>query len=175
MTRAAPGPAPAPLALHKRRWTARLMVAFAVFMAGSGLYATLIVLQLPGRVGLALAGLFAFTSFCFAGALGKAGWDALTVPGPWLVIDAQGLTDTQGKLGTVPWHHMRKVELDDYEHRIVVTLHPDSGSPHARGRLVGTLLRLQNGGDVVFPLGGLVYDARQLSATLQAFHSRGQH
>jgi len=63
---------------------------------------------------------------------------------------------------------MERVHLDDYEGVILVKLRPGH-KDSALGVIIKTLKRWQQRGDVVFALGGLAHDPRQIQTALKAF------
>lgn len=166
MNQSTGAPPPRPLALRKRRWTLIFTLPFAVTLALCGLGSVMLLHWLPGNFGVAAAAVCAFTYLCVAGAIGKSALDTLATQAPSLIIDQDGLTDVSRNVGPIPWRHMRRVDLDDYEGRIVVSLIHDPQT------LIGAARRVFDGGDMAFSLAGLSYDAAQLEATLKAFHSQ---
>lgn len=62
------------------------------------------------------------------------------------------------------------MHLDDYEGVILVKLRPGH-KDSALGVIIKTLKRWQQRGDVVFALGGLAHDPRQIQTALKAFHA----
>lgn len=169
MTR--PDPHPLPLALHKSRVTARLQLTLSTGLGIAGLYAAVLAYSIAGELGPLIAGLFAFSTICIAGTFAKSALEVLNHDGPWLVIDESGITDMAKRVGPLPWHEMQAVTLDSYENRIAVTLHESSPSRPSRSFWSSLLFRWQNGGDLLFPLGGLRYDTARLKSTLKQFHA----
>lgn len=161
-------PRPLPLALHKSRLTARLQLTLATGMGIGGLYAAVLAYNIAGELGTLISGLFAFTTICVAGAFAKAALEVLRHDGPWLVIDERGITDMAKRIDPIPWH---EVTLDSDENRIAVTFHEGSPSRPSRGPWRSLLFRWQNGGDLLFPLGGLRYDTARLKSTFDQFHA----
>lgn len=162
---------PAALTLQKSRPSAWIQLVLSVAFGIGGIFSAFLAYFTAGDLGGLIAGLFAFSTICVAGTFAKSSLDTLNHQGPWLVIDGQGITDIVRNVGPVPWHQMQTVKLDNYENQIIVNFHRREDSPQVRGRWTSLIYRWQNGGDLIFPLGGLAYDTARLKAALQAFHA----
>jgi len=162
---------PEPILLYRRRWTLVFQVPFTLLMLlclAFSLYGASVSNE---RLLTALLLCAAFVAFCVGGTLGRAALEAYRVRDPAVVIDATGITDLrQDDPHTVPWEAMERVQLDGYEDVILIQLRP--GQKDSALRVIAKALqRWQRRGDVVFALGGLAYDTRQIQNALKAFHT----
>ena len=162
---------PQPILLYRRRWTLVFQVPFVLLMAICLAFSVYWALASNDRLFTALCLFAAFVSFCVGGTLGRSALEAYREQDPAIVIDATGITDLrQDDPHTVPWEAMKRVHLDDYEDVILVKLRPGH-KDSALGVMIKTLKRWQQRGDVVFYLGGLAHNPRQLQTALKAFHA----
>jgi len=162
---------PQPILLYRRRWTLVFQVPFVLLMAICLAFSLYGALASNDRLFTALCLCAAFVSFCVGGTLGRSALEAYREQDRAIVIDATGITDLrQDDPHTVPWEAMERVHLDDYEGVILVKLRPGH-KDSALGVIIKTLKRWQQRGDVVFALGGLAHDPRQIQTTLKAFHA----
>lgn len=162
---------PRPIFLYRRRWTLLFQVPFTLLMVACLAYSVFLIYASDSRLVTLIGSVGAFVAFCIAGTLGRSAWEAYRVREPAVVIDETGITDLRDdESQTVPWDAMERVQLDNYENTIRVKLR-SSSTASAVGVIVKTLQRWQRGGDVVFLLGGLAYDPRQIQAALRAHHA----
>lgn len=162
---------PQPILLYRRRWTLVFQVPFVLLMAICLAFSLYWASVSNDRLLTALCLCAAFVSFCVGGTLGRSALEAYREQDPAIVIDATGITDLrQDDPHTVPWEAMERVHLDDYEGVILVKLRPGH-KDSALGVIIKTLKRWQQRGDVVFALGGLAHDPRQIQTALKAFHA----
>lgn len=162
---------PRPIFMYRRRWTLLFQVPFTLLMLACLAYSVLLIYAADNKLLTLIGSAGAFGSFCIAGTLGRSAWEAYREREPALVIDESGITDLRDDDSqTVPWEAMERVLLDISENIIRVKLRTSS-TESALGVIVKTLQRWQRGGDVVFLLGGLAYDARQVQMALRAHHA----
>ncbi len=173
----APPSSPPPLRFERRRWTALFTLPFVAVIGVSGLFSVIWLPQLFGpRLGYAAAALFALFSVALAVSLGRDALQALRSRGPALVVDAEGITDHFHLHTHVPWSAIESARIDgDDGNDLMLMLHPGTTLPG--GRLVKPTLRRGlgrwfGGADVRIPLGGIVYNHRQLSEALTAHLTR---
>ena len=161
---------PQPILLYRRRWPLFFQVPFVVFMAANFAAALVFAYVADNRLVTALCLFAAFGLFCAAWTLGRSALETYQRHGPAVVIDASGITDLRDESSlTVPWDAMERVLLDNSESVILVTLRP--GHKDSALRVISKALqRWQQRGDVVFSLGGLAYDTRQIQNALKTFH-----
>ena len=162
---------PRPIFLYRRRWTLLFSVPITLLMVACLVYSVLLIYTADNRLVTLTGSVGAFASFCIAGTLGRSAWEAYRVREPAVVIDESGITDLREEDShTVPWEAMERVWLDITENTIRVKLRSSSNAS-ALGVIVKTLQRWQRGSDVVFLLGGLAYDVRQVQTALHAHHA----
>ncbi|MBL7087294.1 hypothetical protein [Acidovorax sp.] len=162
---------PQPIMLYRRRWTLVFQVPFTLLVLACLAFSLYWAAVSNDRLLTILCLCAAFVAFCVGGTLGRSTLEAYRVRDPAVVIDATGITDLrQDDPHTVPWEAMERVHLDNYENVILVKLRP--GHKDSALRVIfKALQRWQQRGDVVFFLGGLAYDTRQIQTALKAFHA----
>lgn len=162
---------PQPILLYRRRWTLLFQVPFTLMMVLCLAYSLYRAYVSNDRLFTALFLCAAFLTFCIAWTLGGAALQAYLQRNPAVVIDATGITDLRpDDPHTVPWEAMERVHLDNHENVILVKLHT-SHKDSALRVIAKALKRWQQRGDVVFSLGGLAYDTRQIQKALKVFHT----
>lgn len=146
-------------------------VPFVLAMVACLGYALWVAYATDIRLLRMLALVCAFGTFCVAGTLGRAAWQAYRLRQPALAIDVEGITDLRADdPQALPWTAMERVHLDNYENRILVRLRPGQ-TANAWRVAAQALKRWQQRGDVVFDLRGLGYDTQQIQRALKAFHT----
>lgn len=162
---------PQPIVMYRRRWTLLFQVPFTLLMVACLAYSVLLIYAADNKLLTLIGSVGAFSSFCIAGTFGRSAWEAYRERDPVVVIDESGITDLRDEDShTVPWEAMERVLLDITENTIRVKLRT-STTESAIGVIVKALQRWQRGGDMVFLLGGLAYDARQVQMALRAHHA----
>lgn len=162
---------PQPILLYRRRWTLLFQVPFTLMMVLCLAYSLHGAYVSTDRLFTAMYLCAAFVTFCIAWTLGGAALQAYLQRNPAVLIDANGITDLrQESAHTVPWDAMERVHLDNHENAILIRLH-SGRKESALGVVVTALQRWNRRGDVVFSLGGLAYDTRQIQKALKAFHT----
>jgi hypothetical protein len=168
---------PPPLALERRRWTALFTLPFVAIMAVAGLMSVIWLPHLLGpRLGYATWVLFALFSVALAVTLGREALQALNSRGPALVVDAEGITDHFRLHTHVPWSVVESATIDGEDgNDLSLMLRPGTALPG--GRQVKATFRRRMGrwfgrADLTIPLGGLVYNHRELRDALEAHLAR---
>lgn len=170
-------PAPPSLSFERRRWTALFTLPFVAIVGLSGLMSVIWLPHLLGpRLGYVTGALFALFSVALAFTLGREALQALNSRGPALVVDAEGITDRFHLHTHVPWSVVESATIDGEDgNDLSLMLRPGTALP--RGGQVKPTLRRRMGrwfgrADLTIPLGGLVYNHRELRDALKAHLAR---
>ncbi|MDQ8023779.1 MAG: hypothetical protein REI94_18205 [Moraxellaceae bacterium] len=157
---------PAPLHLHRSRWTLVFTLPFVLMMSVGGIWALVIALTSDEKIWIAAGWVAAFVAVCLVGTLGKSALEALRDRGVALIIDEQGVNDVRG--GQVfTWGEIAHIGIVAGGSHILLNLNA-SAMPEGTG-LKHVARRLVNGADHAIELRGLSYSPRALQFALKAF------
>lgn len=164
----------APLHLSPRKSGALLGLLFSVAMTLSALF------NLPAFVAWLSRGnswlpvvATVLVIIVLGGAAIAACWKSLTMTGPAIVLDENGLTDRRKKQFAIRWDQMDSLVLDtSHGNRLLIRLRADALDDFGRSKLGSTLRRTFEGSDISLYLGSIRYERRELEARIAEYLSQ---
>lgn len=164
------------LHLFRRRWTALFALPIQAAFLASFVYGLVMAISLlTGWVAWATVAVLAIGILAITFELIPASWRAFIGKSPALLLDARGLTDVDRGIGPIPWSEIESIDLDYGDgDTMQVRFVPGSRYHGGRGKVLRSVKRAFNGGDLAIPLGGLVYEPRRLQRAVDHFLSQSR-